>query len=116
MPGRGERGGGDGERDAGAAPVELLGVDHGQQAVGVAAHAHEVVDAVEAPLAGGLDGLPRHALLAVVLVGHRPDHLGGEPAAVPLKLQLFVFEPEIHLCLHFRPDRFLPSGVRRTTD
>ena len=67
--GGGQRGGGDGERDAGAAPVQLLGVDHAEQAVGVGAHLLDVLEAVQVPLAGGLDGLPGHGLLAVVLGG-----------------------------------------------
>ena len=70
--------------------VQLLGVDHAEHAVGIVAHLHDVVEAVQAPLARGLDGLPRHRLLAVVLVGQRPDDLDGELAAVRLELELFV--------------------------
>ena len=58
--------------------------------------AEEVVQPVESPLAGGLDGLPGHALLAVVLVGDRPDDLAREPAAGLLELELLLVELEIH--------------------
>jgi hypothetical protein len=51
---------------------------------------------MEAPLAGRLDGLPRHALLAVVLRRDRPHYLAREAATVGLVLELFVVEPEIH--------------------
>ena len=87
---------GDGERDAGAAPVQLLGVDAAEQPVWIGAHPLDVVEPVEAPLARGLDALPRHALVAVVLRGDRPDHLAREAPAVRLVLELFVVEPEIH--------------------
>ena len=97
MPAAASAGGGDRERDAGAAPVQLLGVDDAEQAVGVLAHACDVVEPVELPLAGRLDDVPRHALLAVVLGGDRPDDLLGEPAAVALELELFVGEPEVHV-------------------
>ena len=55
------------------------------------------LEPVEVPLAGGLDDLPRHALLAVVQGSGRPDHLACEAAAVRLELELFVVELEIHL-------------------
>jgi hypothetical protein len=51
---------------------------------------------VQAPLAGGLDHVPRHGLVAVVLSRDRPDDLFGESAAGPLELELFFVEPEIH--------------------
>jgi hypothetical protein len=76
--------------------VELLGVDAAEQAVRIGAHLLDRLEAVEVPLAGGPDGLPRHALLAVVLRRDRPDHLAREAAAVGLELELFVVEPEIH--------------------
>ena len=83
--GAGDAGGGqraalDGERDAGAAPVHLLGVDARHDPVGILAHLLDRLEAVEPPLAGGLDGLPRHALVAVVLRSDRPDDLAREPA------------------------------------
>jgi hypothetical protein len=58
---------------------------------------------VEVPFAGGLDGLPRHALIAIVLRGDRPDDLRREPSHGPLKLELFVVEPEIHCFRSLRP-------------
>jgi hypothetical protein len=76
--------------------VHLLGVDARQEAVRVLAQPLDHVEPVEVPLAGRLDGLPRHALVAVVLRGDRPDDLGSEPAHRALELELFVVEPEIH--------------------
>jgi hypothetical protein len=76
--------------------VQLLGVDAPEQAVRVRAHALDVVDPVQPPLARGLDRLPRHALAAVVLGGYRPDHLPREAPAMRLVLELFVVELEIH--------------------
>ena len=74
-PGGGEAGAGDRQRDAGAAPVQLLGVDHAELPVGVGAHALQVLEPVEAPLASLLDDLPGGRLVGVVLGGDRPDHL-----------------------------------------
>ena len=76
----GEAGAADRERDAGAAPVQLLGGDDAELAVGVGAHALHVVEPVQAPLAGLLDDLPGSALLGVVLGRGRADHLAREPA------------------------------------
>ena len=70
-----------------------------QDPVGVLAHLLDRLEAVEAPLAGGLDGLPRHALVAVVLRGDRPDHLAREPAGLLPELPLVVVELEIHIGL-----------------
>jgi hypothetical protein len=70
--------------------VKLLGVDAAEQAVRVGAEALDVVDPVQAPLPCGPDRLPRHALVAVVLGGDRPDHLAREAPAVRLVLELFV--------------------------
>ena len=51
---------------------------------------------MELRLAGAPDGLPGHALVAIVLRGYRPDDLDSEPAHGALELELFVVEPEIH--------------------
>ena len=67
--------------------------------VRVLAHLLDGLEAVEAPLAGGLDGLPRHALVAVVLRRDRPDHLAREAARLVPELALFVVELEIHVGL-----------------
>ena len=52
--GRAQRGGGDRERDAGAAPVELLGVDDALQPLGVGLQGLDPVEAGELPLVGRL--------------------------------------------------------------
>ena len=72
----------DGERDAGAAPVQLLGVDDALEALGVVLQRGQPVEPGHLPLVGLGDHLVRDALLAVVLGSGRPDHLAGEPAAV----------------------------------
>ena len=118
--GRGERAALDRERDAGAAPVQLLGVDAAVDPVGVLPHPLDVVEPVEAPLACGLDGLPGHALLAVVLVRDRPDDLASEPAAGLLELELLVVEPEIHrrgASGHWLTDQSIvpPEAAERTS-
>src|SRR5215218_2084423 len=100
---RGERAALDGERDAGAAPVQLLRVDARQEPVRVVAHPLDRLEAVKAPLAGRLDDLPRHALVTIVLRSDGPDDLGSEPACGLLELELFVVEPEIHGFLCLRP-------------
>src|SRR4029079_9292614 len=94
--GRGERPALDRERDPGAAPVQLLGVDAREDPVGILAHRLDRLEAVEAPFAGGLDDLPRNALVPIVLRGDRTDHLGGEAAALGLEFALLVVELEIH--------------------
>jgi hypothetical protein len=76
--------------------VQLLGVDHAVEATRIVGHLLEVFHAVELPLAGLLDHVPRHALLAVVLGGHRADDLLGELVAVRLPFELFVSQAEIH--------------------
>ena len=58
MPAAASAGAGDRERDAGAAPVHLLGVDHAEHALGVAAEPLQLRDAVQAPLARLLDRRP----------------------------------------------------------
>src|SRR4029453_17303612 len=86
-----------------AAPVELLRVDARQEPVGVLAHLLDRPEAVQPPLARRLDRLPRHALVAVVLRGPRPDPLDREAAALLLELPLFVAELEIHVVPRGRP-------------
>jgi hypothetical protein len=93
---RGQRGGLYRERDARAAPVQLLGVDDREQAIGIAGHVLDVVDPVEAPFARRLDRVPGHALLAVVLGRDGPDDLPREAAATLLELELLVVELEVH--------------------
>ena len=57
--------------------------------------------------------------VAVVLCRHRPDHLGREPPAGPLKLELIVVEPEIHVSVPDPAARVLtdqsivPAAARR---
>ena len=94
--GGGQRGARDRERDPGAAPVHLLGVDDAEHAIGIGAHSLQVLEAVEALLACGSDDLPRRRLLGVVLGGHRPDHVARELTALRLELELLVVEGEIH--------------------
>ena len=89
----------DRQRDPRAAPVELLRVDHRELAIGIVAQPLEVVDAVQAPLPGGLDYLPRRRFLGVVLRCHRTDHLGPEAATQGLELPLLLAQPEIHRIL-----------------
>ena len=102
MPGRGEARALDREGDAGAAPVELLGGDHAELPVGVAAHALHVIEAVEAPPARLLDHLPRSALVPVVLGRRRTNHLAGELAAAVLELTLLISQSEIHASTYLR--------------
>ena len=86
----------DRQGDAGAAPVHLLGGDDAELAVGVGAGALQVVEAVQAPLARLLDGIPGRALLAVVLVRDGADHLAREPPDVVLELPVLIIQREIH--------------------
>src|SRR5215210_6227158 len=105
--GRPQRGRGDRQRDAGAAPMELLRVDHGLQAVRVLAHPLDVLDAVKPPGASLANHLPRRALVRVVLERRRADHLAREPAAVVTELLLLAIQCEVHAA----PFRFR-SGPR----
>jgi hypothetical protein len=82
--------------------VHLLRVYAREDAVGVLAELLDRLEAVEPPLAGGLDGLPRDALVRVVLGGDRADDLNGEATDLLLELALFVVELEIHV---LRPPR-----------
>ena len=96
--GGGQRRGRDRERDAGAAPVQLLGVDDScTSPSGSVRHALDVVEAVQAPLARLLDDVPR-ARSARGRAWRRPGRMTsrGEPAAVSLELELLVVEAEIH--------------------
>ena len=65
--GGGEAGAGDRERDAGAAPVELLGGDHLHLALGVGGGALDRLETPETLPARLLDDLPGDALVLVVL-------------------------------------------------
>ena len=64
--------------------------------VGVRAHALEVLESLDALLAGGLDDLPRDRLLGVVFGGDRADVLLREPTQLGLELQLILVQGEIH--------------------
>ena len=93
---RRQPGAGDRERDAGAAPVQLLGRDHRHLAVGVAADALHVLEALKPLLARLLDDLPGDALLCVVLAA--PP--GGSPRGRTsgsglLELELLVVKCEV---------------------
>jgi hypothetical protein len=77
--------------------MHLLCVDARQDPVRVLAHPLDRLEAMETPLAGRLDGLPRHALVTIVLRRDRPDDLACEAAGLLLKLALVVVELEIHV-------------------
>src|SRR5436305_1302099 len=93
----------DGERDARAAPVELLRIDHPEETLRVRPHLLDVVETAQVPLASFPDDLPRHALLAIVLGRHGSDHLFRERAAVLLPLLLHVRSEEHTSELQSRP-------------
>src|SRR5690349_6827851 len=76
--------------------MQLLGVDDGELAVAITRDLLQVVDAMEARLAGLLDDLPRNALLLVVHAGRGPHDLGRKSPAVALELLLLLVEREIH--------------------
>ena len=95
-PGGGQAGARDRQRQTGAAPVQLLGVDHRHLAVGVGSHALQVLDALQAPIAGLLDDLPRNAFVTVVLGRCGPHDLLCEATAVRLEFQLLLIQCEVH--------------------
>ena len=71
-------------------------VDDAEQPVRVHADPLHPLEAAEAPLTGFLDDLPRHALLAIVLRRHRPDHLDREAVTQVAPFDLLVTQPKVH--------------------
>ena len=110
--GGGEAGAADRERDAGAAPVHLLGVDQAELAVGVGARVLHRLEPAEALAAGLLHDLPGNALVGVVDRGGRTDHVACELPTALLEGELLVVEGEVHpgLSWESRP----PAGRRRS--
>ena len=94
--GGGEPGAGDRQRDPGAAPVHLLGVDDPELAVRVGGVALQLLEAAESLAAGLLHDLPRNALVGVVDRCGGPDHVAGELPAALLVGELLVVEGEVH--------------------
>ena len=110
--GGGEARAGDRERDARAAPVELLGRDHLHLALGVGG-VRWIASSVPKPCAARLpDHLPGNALLFVVLAGRRADHLTGEFPGALLVLELLLVECEVQ----FEIPSALQSRVRGLID
>jgi hypothetical protein len=92
-----QRGGADRQRDAGAAPVQLLGVDDAELAAVVGGHLLDQVEPVEAALARLLDDVERDLLRAVVVRRDRPHDIPRKGVALVTKGDLLVGESEFHV-------------------
>src|SRR6187200_782463 len=115
---RRERRRGDRQSDAGAAPVQLLGVDRVHDPRLVRPDALQVRDPVQAAGPRLADDVVRHALLAVAARGRRAHHVTRERVAVALELELIVGEAEvpvrrIDVVVHLSGTRYLAAQMRR---
>src|SRR5438552_6115136 len=89
----------DGQRDARAAPGQLLGDERRHDARAVAVRLLQELGAVEPDLGRLLDDRPGKLLRFVVLVGHRPDFLLRDAMAPVSDLLLLVAQLERnHVC------------------
>ena len=110
----------DGQRDAGAAPGQLLGDQRGHDARRVGVGLLEEVDPVEPDLGRLLDHRPRELLGLVVLDGDRADLLLGEVVDPVPDLTLLVAQLKRNhrrapwlLCYNAFSTRYVPFLRRR---
>ena len=92
-----ERRGRDGERDARAAPVQLLGVDDALETLGVVLQRLEPAGAGQVPLIRLPDDFPRDAFLAVVLGRGGAHYFPRELTAVVPPLLRLIAQAKVHL-------------------
>jgi hypothetical protein len=91
-----QSGGRDGERDAGAPPVDLLGVDDTLEAFRVGLQGLDPVQSGQLPLVGLLHHVIGDALVTIVLRGSGSYHLARELPAVLLPFEGVLAESKVH--------------------